>query len=92
MSILSSPGRIRTCGQSITRILKFLKGVDYIIIQNLDARRFASLRSLLPFGIVSEPSTDCSEAWLLIPFTITWSGFQQFTLFFDPSYDREAAN
>lgn len=29
--LLCSGGRIRTCDQSITRILKFLKGVDYII-------------------------------------------------------------
>lgn len=55
-----SGGRIRTCGQSITLIQKFPKGVDYIITTYLKgeagARRFQLFRAVLPLGIVSEPS------------------------------------
>ena len=55
MSNISSATRDRTWDILVTLILKFLKGVDYIIIL-LDVRRFLRFYGVLPEGIVSEPS------------------------------------
>lgn len=55
-----SAGRIRTCDQSITRILSFPKRVDYIIalfLGNVGREALpVTFATVLPEGIVSEPS------------------------------------
>ena len=67
-----SPGRIRTCDQSITLIHTLLYGVDYIITGciatlTVQGASNAFVCILLPEGIVSEPSIRFTlKAWLLI--------------------------
>jgi hypothetical protein len=69
-TIVCSPGRIRTCDQSITRIHSLLYGVDYIITGHIAVLTVQgasyTYMHYSPFGIVSEPSVTFVTAWLLI--------------------------
>ena len=91
-----SAGRIRTYDQSVTRVLLFPKGVDYIIIrQSADARRFAfdcSQATPLRDSLYTFPSTMLG-AWLGIahPSIFSGLGFPRIHLVFQPKLLSEAA-